>query len=179
LNSKIAYEKDLCVKQYYETISLLVITNFQKNMNGDAAAKARKLFSANNNCSQSVMKAILSEKNMDFDQVIPLMAGFGAGVAHEGNVCGAVSGAIAALGVLNSRQFGDVSEHKEATYASAEEFTRRFKKTHGSIICNNLTTIEMSDTKARNKAMKDGIFKRVCPSFVESAVRIALDISEK
>jgi C_GCAxxG_C_C family probable redox protein len=145
----------------------------------DAIAKAKQFFSGNNNCAQSVMKAVLSEKKMDFDQITPLSAGFGGGVAHEGNVCGAVSGAIAALGVLNSRHYTDVIEHKEATYSSAEEFIRRFKKIHGSILCNSLTGIDMADMKARNAAMKEGTFVRVCPSFVENAVRIALEISEK
>ncbi len=144
----------------------------------DAIARARRYFSGNNNCAQSVMKAVLSEKNMDFSQVLSLTAGFGGGVAHEGNVCGAVSGAIAALGVLNSKKFTDVVEHKEATYALAEELIRRFKDTHGSILCNDLTGIKMADLKARNKAMQEGTFEQVCPSYVESAVRIALEISE-
>ncbi|MFW9958039.1 MAG: C-GCAxxG-C-C family protein [Candidatus Odinarchaeota archaeon] len=148
-------------------------------MKDNAVAKARTYFSGKYNCAQSVMKAVLSETKMDFDQVIPLSAGFGGGVAHEGSVCGAVSGAIAALGILNSRQFDDVAKHKEATYASSEEFIRRFKRIHGSILCNDLTGIDMSNLKARNMAMKDGIFERVCPSYVESAVRIALELSEK
>jgi C_GCAxxG_C_C family probable redox protein len=145
----------------------------------DAIAKARKLFSGKNNCAQSVMKAILSEKKMDFNQVTPLTAGFGGGVSHEGSVCGAVSGAIAALGVLNTKRFDDVIEHKEATYSSAEELIRRFKATHGSILCDDLTGIVMSDPKARSIAQKDGTFERACPNYVETAVRIALEISER
>jgi C_GCAxxG_C_C family probable redox protein len=144
----------------------------------DAVAKARKYFSGENNCAQSVLKAILSEKKMEFDQAIPLAAGFGGGIAHEGSVCGAVFGAIAALGVLNTNRFDDVLEHKEATYTSSEEFIRRFKMKHESIFCDNLTGITMSDSKSRSKAQHDGTFERVCPSYVESAVRIALEIYE-
>jgi C_GCAxxG_C_C family probable redox protein len=141
-----------------------------------AVTKARKLFSGKYNCAQSVMKGILSEMNMDFDQAIPLAAGLGGGMAHEGNVCGAVSGAIAALGVLNTRHYDDPSEHKDATYASSEEFVRRFKKAHGSILCDNLTGIAMSDSKARSVAQNEGLFARACPNYVESAVRIAFEI---
>lgn len=142
----------------------------------DAAARARKLFSGNHNCAQSVMKAILTETNLDFKQIVPLTAGFGGGMVHEGNVCGAVSGAIAAIGVLNSKHFADVPSHKEATNRSGEEFIRRFKEKHGSILCNDLTGINIADTKARKAALADGTFARLCPAYVESAVRIALDI---
>lgn len=123
------------------------------------------------------MKAILIGMDMDFDQIMPLAAGIGAGVAHEGNVCGAVSGAILALGVIENKMHTDAIEQKEAAYASAEEFVRRFKKKYGTIICNVLTGIEMIDIEARKNAMKDGIFAKKCPSFVSDAVRIALEIS--
>ena len=145
-------------------------------MNDAAAARARKLFSGSHNCAQSVMKAVLTEMNLDFKQIVPLAAGLGGGMAHEGSVCGAVSGAIAALGVVNSRKIKDIQAHKSTTYSSAEEFIRQFKQEHGSILCNGLTGIDISDAKARKAAIADGTFARLCPSYVESAVRIALDI---
>lgn len=123
------------------------------------------------------MKAILVGMKMDFDQIMPLAAGLGAGVAHQGNVCGAVTGAIAALGVLESRVHTDVLEQKEAAYASGEELVRRFKKKNESILCNHLTGIEMTDLKARKDANKDGTFMKLCPAFVSDAVRIALEIA--
>ena len=143
----------------------------------DAVVQARKLFSGSHNCAQSVMKAILGEMNLDFKQVVPLTAGFGGGMVHEGSVCGAVSGAIAAIGVLNSKHFADVQSHKDATNRSGEEFIRRFKEKHGSILCNNLTGINIADAKARKAAMAHGTFAKLCPAFVESAVRIALEIA--
>ena len=125
------------------------------------------------------MKAILVGMDMDFDQIMPLAAGIGAGVAHEGNACGAVTGAILALGVIESKTNKDPLEQKEAAYASGEEFVRRFKKKHTTILCNQLTGITMADTSARKDAMKDGIFAKKCPTFVGDAVRIALEIATK
>ncbi|MBE0526735.1 MAG: C_GCAxxG_C_C family protein, partial [Candidatus Thorarchaeota archaeon] len=61
---------------------------------------AKKYFSGNYNCSQSTMKAVLVGMDMDFEQIMHLAAGIGAGVAHEGNACGAVTGAILALGIV-------------------------------------------------------------------------------
>jgi C_GCAxxG_C_C family probable redox protein len=148
-------------------------------MTEKAIAKAREFFAGNYNCAQSVMKAILTETDLDFSQIVPLTAGLGGGMAHEGNVCGSVSGAIAALGVLNSSHYSDILKHKEVTYAVAEEFVRRFKKEHGSILCNDLTGVDIKDTKARNRALKDGTFAKVCPHYVESAVKIVLELSRE
>ncbi|TFG27850.1 C_GCAxxG_C_C family protein [Candidatus Thorarchaeota archaeon] len=157
-----------------------MLIHFSLNTMIDECIKlAKKYFSGKYNCAQSTMKAILTGVDMDFDQIMPLAAGLGAGMAHEGNVCGAVSGAIAALGVIESRSHTDALEQKEAAYASGEEFIRRFKIKHGTIICNKLTGIEMAEIKARKDAMDDGTFVRVCPTFVADAVKIALEISSE
>ncbi|TFH07464.1 MAG: C_GCAxxG_C_C family protein [Candidatus Thorarchaeota archaeon] len=143
----------------------------------ESITRAKEYFSGKYNCSQSTMKAILVGMKMDFDQIMPLAAGLGAGIAHEGNVCGAVSGAIAALGVIESRVYTDALEQKEAVYASGEEFIRRFKLKNGTIVCDQLTGIKMIDIKARKNASEDGTFSKLCPTFVSDAVRIALEIT--
>ena len=114
---------------------------------------------------------------MDFDQIMPLAAGIGAGVAHEGNACGAVTGAILALGVVEGNIHKEPLEQKEAAYSSGEEFVRIFKEKRGTIICDQLTGITMTDIDARNAASEDGTFAKKCPSFVADAVRIALEIA--
>ncbi|TFH06201.1 MAG: C_GCAxxG_C_C family protein [Candidatus Thorarchaeota archaeon] len=137
---------------------------------------AKKYFSGNYNCSQSTMKAVLVGMDMDFEQIMHLAAGIGAGVAHEGNACGAVTGAILALGIVEGKLHKDPVEQKEAAYASGEEFVRRFKMKYDTIICDQLTGITMTDIAARKDANKNGTFEAKCPSFVSDAVRIALEI---
>jgi C_GCAxxG_C_C family probable redox protein len=148
-------------------------------MTDDTVKRAMEYFSTDYNCSQSVMKSILEKRGMDFDEIFHLAAGFGGGVALQGHVCGAVSGAIAALGVINGRKFDDAKKHKEATYASAEKFMQIFKEQHGSIICDDLTGIVMADKAAHDRAMEDGTFQKTCPGYVKDAVRIVLDLSKE
>ena len=148
-------------------------------MTEESVKLALELFSGDYNCAQSSMKAILMGCNMDFDQIFHLTAGLGAGVAHEGNVCGAVTGAIAALGVIEGKYHSEATKQKQQAYTRGEEFIRRFKQKHGTVLCNDLTGIEMTDLKARQKANEDGTFTKMCPSFVADAVRIALEIASK
>jgi C_GCAxxG_C_C family probable redox protein len=148
-------------------------------MSDDTIKRAMKYFSTEYNCAQSVMKSVLVEKGMDFEEIFHLSAGFGGGVGLQGHICGAVSGAVAALGVINSKRFNDTKKHKEATYESAAKFMHRFKEKNGSIICDDLTGIEMADKKAHDRAMEDGTFEKVCPGYVKDAVKIVLEISNE
>ncbi|MHA1421624.1 MAG: C-GCAxxG-C-C family protein [Candidatus Thorarchaeota archaeon] len=148
-------------------------------MINESKALAKKYFSGQYNCSQSTMKGILVGMDIDFDQIMPFAVGLGAGVAHEGNVCGAVTGAILALGVIENKTYKDPLDQKEAAYAASEEFVRRFKKKQGTIICNQLTGITMADIEIRKDATKEGVFAEKCPSFVADAVQIALEITTK
>jgi len=140
---------------------------------------AKDMFSNNYNCAQASMKAILIERGMDFDQILHLTGGLGAGIAHEGNVCGAVTGSIAALGVIEGKYQTDGIKQKEAAYAKGEEFVRKFKQKHGTILCNDLTGVDMTDLEARQTAIENGTYRKLCPLFIEDAIRIAIEISTK
>ncbi len=148
-------------------------------MTEDAVKLAMKYFSTDYNCSQSVMKSILESNDMDFEEIFNLAAGFGGGVGLQGHICGAVSGAVAALGVLNSKKTKDTKQHKAMTYESVQKFISIFKDKNGSIICDELTGIEMADKEQHDKAIRNGTFREICPGFVKDAVKIILDITEK
>ena len=141
--------------------------------------QALAYFGSEHNCSQSVFRAVLEKYGVYFDEGTAAMAGLGGGVGLQGNVCGAVSGAVAALGMLNTPKFSDFEEHKNATYTSAAKFIYKFKKKFDTIICDELTGVKMADKDARDDAIESGHFRKTCPKFVEEAVRIVLDIESK
>ncbi len=140
---------------------------------------AMEYFSTDYNCAQSVMKTVLQELELDFDEIFHLAAGFGGGIGLQGHICGAVSGAVAALGVINGKEYVNPVEHKNATYESVQKFFKKFKEKNGSIICDTLTGIEMADKEAHDRALKDGTFQKVCPGYVKDAVRLVLEIANE
>ncbi|NHI90260.1 MAG: C_GCAxxG_C_C family protein [Candidatus Thorarchaeota archaeon] len=148
-------------------------------MTEDTIKLALNYFSTDYNCAQSVMKSILVSKGLDFDEIFHLSAGFGGGVGLQGHICGAVSGAVASLGVINGKKYDDPKEHKEATYKAAEKLMHLFKDRNGSIICDDLTGIAIADKAAHDKAVKDGTFRKVCPGYVKDAVRIVLELTQE
>ena len=141
------------------------------------AARAR--FRTDFNCAQSVLVSVLEAKGLLFGHAPSVAVGFGGGIGHEGLVCGAVTGAVMALGIIQSQRITDNKRLKEETYDLVQEFMTRFRKDFGSIICNDLTGIDIKDEKQLNSPSAVGIFETVCMNVVGRAADIVSEMSEK
>ena len=102
------------------------------------AEEARCLFLEGYNCAQAVFCAFCDMTGMDIDAAARLSSSFGGGMGRLREVCGTVSGALLALGML--RGYGDPKdpEQKKAHYALVQEYARRFREKNGTIICREL-----------------------------------------
>ena len=137
---------------------------------------ALSYFNSEYNCVQSVLKSLLENKGLYFDNATYLSAGFGGGIAFSGQQCGAISGAIMAIGLIVKRDISDVREHKSITHRRSSEVIDKFKAEFGTIRCDDLTGVDMSDNRAFKRAYEAGVFKETCPKFVEKAVRIVMEM---
>ena len=138
--------------------------------------KVLDYFSGDYNCAQSVLRAVLEEKGVYFEEAPALAAAFGGGIIGRGEICGAVSGALMAIGVLNSKLLDDMVEIKEATKKHSEIFYQKFEEIFGHNTCNGLIGIDRNDPEAKQKAVDAGIYKENCPKFVSQAVSIVLEM---
>ncbi len=138
--------------------------------------KAKEYFSTGYNCAQAVLRAVMEEKNLYFDQAPIVAAGFGGGISRRGEMCGALTGAIMAIGMLTYQTEKDVSKHKGLTYKMVGEFLEKFNEVHETPICNELLGIDITDPEARSKANEEGLFSTICPKFVETATKIVLEL---
>lgn len=140
----------------------------------DAGDRAKSYFSSGFNCAQSVLRSVLEEKNMYFDEAPFLTAGFGGGIGLEGNTCGAVTGAVMALGMLLAENQKDPIEVKNKAYALTPKLLEQFRDKYGTTMCSQLVGFDMNDARARQKASEEKLFQNICPKFVSSAVDIVL-----
>ncbi len=77
------------------------------------------------------------------NEIIPRIAFFFAGgIGNTGSVCGAVAGAVMAIGLKKER--GDTMEEGLRTLAVAQEFRRRFEAEMETINCRELTGADLS-----------------------------------
>ncbi len=143
-------------------------------MNQEEQASGR--FTDGYNCSQSVLLAFAAELNFDSAVAARVAAGFGGGMGRMGYTCGAVTGALIALGMRYGSSDQMDKTAKEKTYAQVQEFLRRFHGKYGSIDCRDLIEIDISSLEGQRQARKAGVFKTRCPLFVQEAVTILVDI---
>ena len=145
-------------------------------MNQQEQASGR--FSDGYNCSQSVLLAFAEELKLDEEVAARAAAGFGGGMGSMGYACGAVTGALIALGMRYGSSDQKDKTAKEKTYAQVQEFLRRFHGKYGSIDCRDLIEMDISSLEGQRQAREAGVFNTRCPLFVQEAVTILVDIMQ-
>lgn len=123
------------------------------------------------NCSQCVLSAFSDSLGLDKDLALKIASGFGGGIC-QGEVCGAVSGAIMVLNLRYGNSKIEDSEAKEKIYRVIRAFSEEFKNMNGSIICSDLLGLDLKQEENRTLARENGLFKERCPKFVEDATNI-------
>ncbi len=109
------------------------------------------------------------------DQVNPRIAScFAGGIGNTGAVCGAVAGAIMAIGL--KREMGDTMEEALRTLAVAQEFRRRFEAEMGTINCRELTGADLTTPEGIKQFMSSDTPQTVCFPAVGEAYRLVVDL---
>ncbi len=138
--------------------------------------EAVKYFKEGYNCAQSVFVPFALNYLKDEKLALKLMSPFGGGVSNTDNICGAVSGGLAALGLKFGHSEADDLEGKMAAKKTAQEFMLAFEKEHGSISCSTLIGYNLSQSYQQEKAKKAGVFDTICPKLVETAEKLVSQI---
>lgn len=135
------------------------------------AEKALELFSNNFNCSQAVFAAFAPDFGIDEKLALMLGTSFGGG-ARNGEMCGAVSGALMVLGLKYGHFRPENNEQKARAYAIAAEYTKRFKEANKSIVCRDLLGYDLSVHEEMERIKEKNLFADICPKMVKSAVEV-------
>lgn len=130
-------------------------------------------------CSQVVMGAWADELDLDEETVIRMMAPFGGG-AFDGEMCGAVSGALAVIGARYGHyELGDADGNMRMI-AKVTEFKQLFKERNGTLVCRQLLgDYDLSKEGDLQRAMESGVFFEKCPNFIGSALEILDEIMDE
>lgn len=116
--------------------------------------KSTVLHDSGCNCCQAVLGSCCERFNLDPDTAYRLGAFFGGGM-RRGEVCGAVTGALMALGL----EYGDENNRK---CLKSLEFMKAFREEHGSILCKEL----LGEEGKKNKALCDSLI-HYCANYLE------------
>jgi C_GCAxxG_C_C family probable redox protein len=128
------------------------------------------------NCSEATLLAI-SESLGEKCKFIPRIAsGFGGGFGRHGDVCGAISGSVMALGLVYGRKDPKDAEAKEKIYGIVDEYLKKFIEKYGTLSCRELTGCDMLTPEGLKKMKDEKVVVNICAPIVEFAEREALKL---
>jgi C_GCAxxG_C_C family probable redox protein len=110
---------------------------------------------------------------LDRSTAFKLARAFGSGMGM-GRECGAVTGALMIMG-LKVQEASSEKETRFRVYDLVREFVRLFEEKRGTIICKDLLGVDLGTPEGRDKAIKDNLFRTLCPGFVRDAAQILAD----
>ena len=116
------------------------------------------------------------------NDVIPQIAfAFAGGIGNTGSVCGAVAGAVMAIGLRRGR--GETMEEMLGNLAVAREFRRRFEAEMGEIGCRELTGLDLTEEDLTGEGlmqlMNSDIPQKVCFPAVGAAYRLVVELLQE
>ena len=129
-------------------------------------------------CSQALLSAYGTQFGLDREVALRIADGFGGGMGRMGEICGAVTGAFMVIGLKYGRTVAEDTQARKKTNSLINEFVRRFKDSHESIVCRELLGCDISTPEGLNSAREQKLFTTICPKCVRDAAEIVGQILE-
>ena len=121
------------------------------------------------NCAEATLRCLIEEGVIDAPrETVRMMTGFGGGM-QRGKTCGAVVGAVAALGWATGRI--DPEQAREPSAKVVRSFLQEFENSFGTLNCRELQAVYVKEHALKSEGMY-----RSCTVFVERAIELVRDI---
>jgi len=149
------------------------------------AKRSKELFIQGFHCSQAVFMATSEVFKFDKNEIIPVirsLAPFGGGMGSTGNVCGALSGAIAVFGFIwGKKQPRD--RDQRPMWKFSYKMVKKFEKItaqYGGIECKKIVNINWS-SRDEIKAFRSGADgkRNRCIDVIEKTSVFVFELLEK
>lgn len=140
---------------------------------------AKELFISGHNCAQSVFLPYAVKKQISEDSALMMMSPFGGGIAKTDNLCGAVTGAIAAIGINLGHKDPEDADTKQACNKKVQEFIRMFKSEFNHIHCTKLINYNLGIEEEAKLAQKSGVFESKCTLYVTRASEMVNELIDE
>lgn len=135
--------------------------------------RSGQLFDSGFFCAESVLLAVSDHFGINTPVIPQIATGFCSGVARTGGMCGALSGAIMAIGLEKGRESPDTSF--EAIYDIVQRLLDMFEAEFGTTNCRRLIHCDLR-TEAGMKHYLDNDLEAKCLRYTQEATRITLSL---
>lgn len=133
------------------------------------ATEALACFSTTFNCAQAVFSTFAPDLGLDRECALKAATAFGGGLAGTGATCGAVTGALMAIGLARGMIRPEDTDAKEETYRLTRVFMERFKALHFTTLCRELLGCDLSTPEGMAFLKENNLKEKLCAGFVRDA----------
>lgn len=140
---------------------------------GETGKRAEELFDSGMFCAESVLQSVAGQAGIESPFIPRIATGFCSGMARTKGMCGAVSGAVMALGLVFGRDNAEVTV--DATYVKIRQFLDAFEEQYNSLNCFEITGYDLGTEDGRLKFKESGTRDK-CLGITGEAARIAAGI---
>ena len=117
------------------------------------------------NCAETTLRCLIEEGVIDAPlDAVRMMTGFGGGM-QRGTTCGAVVGAVAAIGWALGRT--EPGESREESAEAVRVFLERFEEEFGSLNCRELQALHVGGYALKS----DGMYRK-CADFLKKSIEL-------
>ena len=131
----------------------------------------------NFNCAQSIFCTFAEDVGIEKETALKVSACFGGGMKC-GEVCGAVTGALMAIGMKYGSSIECDETAQYLAYQKEIELINRFREKHGALLCRELFGYDTSNPEEMKKAIQEGLPITVCAKVIVNTVEIAEELLE-
>jgi len=129
------------------------------------------------NCAQAVLSTYGPELGLDAETALKVATGLGAGMGRRGEVCGAVTGGILALGLKYGRGEQQDRSATERTYEKTQELMGQFEQQHGSCLCHVLLGgCDLRTPQGQQQFRDHDLMRKTCVGCVRTVVEVLADL---
>ncbi|MCB5253971.1 MAG: C-GCAxxG-C-C family protein [Candidatus Cloacimonadaceae bacterium] len=130
------------------------------------------------NCAQSVLSVFAEDFGLPLELAMKLASSFGGGMKMAAT-CGALTGALMALGLACGYFEADDEDQKAASDEMTMELLRRWQKEIGPTDCKTILGYDVSDPAQRELAIQAGALDHHCPKCIGKGAEILADLLAK
>ncbi len=124
------------------------------------------------NCCESVLQGLGDYLGVKSDLIPSIATGFGGGIGHTGGVCGAITGAVMALGIKYGRKDPRDKEQRDWLYRRVENFLQDAEQELGSLNCRDLIGLTLNTDEAMT-IYREKNLRRKCHQIIEQVEKLA------
>ncbi len=139
----------------------------------EAVARARALFLDDANvygCAETTLIVLKEAFGLPEPEDSSAALALNGGVAYSGGICGAISGAAIAVGILAAQRIPSHAAAKRAARRIVARQMEEFRAEYGAVDCRTLLGREIRTPAQHRAFIADGAWRRTCMAQIEFVV---------